>query len=178
LLADTQIDVMQNIFLIGPMGSGKTTIGRQLAGRLDKHFYDSDREIEKRTGADIALIFEIEGEEGFRQREVKMIKELSSMGDIVLATGGGVVLSADNRACLKTCGKVVYLKSSPEKLFDRTARDKERPLLNTTDRMTTIKELMEKRGPLYEEIADLIVTTDNNSIKQIVNKISQQLNWK
>ena len=165
----------RNIFIIGPMGSGKTTIGRQLAARLGKPFYDSDREIEKRTGVDVALIFEIEGEEGFRQRETKMIGELAAMDDIVLATGGGVVLSKDNRTCLQNNGRIVYLKSSPQKLFDRTIKDKTRPLLNTEDRMTKINELLEKRGPLYEELADLIICTDNRHVKQIVNTISRQL---
>jgi len=171
-----QVGVMQNIFLIGPMGSGKTTIGRQLATRSGKQFYDSDREIEKRTGVDVALIFEIESEAGFRQREIKMIKELAGMDDIILATGGGAVLSADNRGCLKKNGKVIYLKSSPEKLFERTVKDKERPLLNTEDRMATIKSLLEDRGALYEATANLIIHTDDDSIQEIVSKISQQLN--
>ena len=166
---------MQNIFLIGPMGSGKTTIGRQLAARLDRKFYDSDREIEKRTGVDVALIFEIEGEEGFRLRETKMISELAKKQKSVIATGGGSVLSEENRACIKQNGKVIYLKSSQEKLFERTFRDKKRPLLETEDRMATIKELLEKRGPLYEEIADLIICTDHRPINQIINKISQKL---
>ncbi len=167
---------MKNIFLIGPMGSGKTTIGRQLAARLDRKFYDSDREIEKRTGVDVALIFEIEGEEGFRLRETKMINELAKKQDSVIATGGGTILSEENRACLKQSGRVIYLKSSEEKLFERTFRDKKRPLLNTEDCLATIKELLEKRGPLYEEIADLIICTDHRPINQIINKISQKLN--
>lgn len=166
---------MQNIFLIGPMGSGKTTIGRQLATRLDRKFYDSDREIEKSTGVDVALIFEIEGEEGFRLRETKMISELAKKQKSVIATGGGSVLSEENRACIKQNGKVIYLKSSQEKIFERTFRDKKRPLLETEDRMATIKELLEKRGPLYEEIADLIICTDHRPINQIINKISQKL---
>lgn len=170
------MEATQNIFLVGPMGSGKTTIGRQLASRLEMQFYDSDGEIEKRTGADIALIFEIEGEDGFRKRESKMIKELTAKQGILLATGGGAILSEDNRNHLKSRGRVVYLKSSPEKLIERTAKDKKRPLLNTDDRKATILEMLEIRDPLYEEVADLIIQTDNNMIKQIVNKICQQLN--
>jgi shikimate kinase len=166
---------MQNIFLVGPMGSGKTTIGRQLATRLGKQFYDSDGEIEKRTGADISLIFEIEGEEGFRQREAKMIEELTMKEDILLATGGGAVLSEVNRQLLKKRGYVIYLKSSAERLIERTAKDRKRPLLNTDDRKTTIVKMLEVRAPLYEEVADLIIKTDNNAVKQIVNEISQQL---
>ena len=169
------MEATQNIFLIGPMGSGKTTIGRQLASRLGMQFYDSDGEIEKKTGADIALIFEIEGEEGFRKREAKMIEELTAKEGILLATGGGAILSDDNRNFLKSRGRVVYLKSSPEKLMDRTVKDKKRPLLNTDDRRATILEMLETRSPLYEEVADLIIQTDNNIIKQIVNRICQQL---
>jgi shikimate kinase len=169
------VEAIQNIFLIGPMGSGKTTIGRQLASRLGMQFYDSDGEIEKKTGADIALIFEIEGEEGFRKREAKMIEELTAKKGILLATGGGAILSDSNRKFLKSRGRVVYLKSSPEKLMDRTAKDKKRPLLNTDDRRATILEMLETRVPLYEEVADLVIQTDNNIIKQIVNRICQQL---
>ncbi|MBT7950773.1 MAG: shikimate kinase AroK [Gammaproteobacteria bacterium] len=169
------MEAIQNIFLIGPMGSGKTTIGRQLASRLGMQFYDSDGEIEKKTGADIALIFEIEGEEGFRKREAKMIEELTAKKGILLATGGGAILSDSNRKFLKSRGRVVYLKSSPEKLMDRTAKDKKRPLLNTDDRRATILEMLETRVPLYEEVADLVIQTDNNIIKQIVNRICQQL---
>ncbi len=157
------------------MGSGKTTIGRQLAARLDREFYDSDREIEKRTGVDVALIFEIEGEEGFRKRETVMINELVNLQDSIIATGGGVVIAKDNRINLKRNGSVIYLQSSDRKLFERTARNKNRPLLNTEDRMTTIRELLEKRGPLYEEIADLIISTDHEPLKQIVEKISRYL---
>jgi shikimate kinase len=166
---------MENIFLVGPMGSGKTTIGRQVATRLNIQFYDSDKEIEERTGADISLIFEIEGEEGFREREIKMIEELTSKRSILLATGGGAVLSEQNRRCLMSRGQVIYLKSTPEKLLDRTSKDKKRPLLNTEDRKKNMLDMLEKRAPLYEEIADFIVQTDNQVIKQIVNNICEQL---
>ncbi len=167
---------MQNIFLIGPLGSGKTTIGRQIAARLDMQFYDSDKEVENRTGVDIALIFEIEGEDGFRKRESKILDELTALNGILLATGGGAILSEDNRDRLKSRGKVIYLKSSLENLLERTSRDKRRPLLNTDDRKTTMLKMLETRGPLYEDSADIIVQTDNNAIKQIVTNICKQLN--
>ena len=169
---------MQNIFLVGPMGSGKSTIGRQLATRLGKEFYDSDREIEARTGVDIALIFEIEGEQGFRKRETAMLEELAGLHDVIIATGGGVVLSADNRNLLNRSGTVVYLKSSPERLFERTARDKKRPLLNTEDRKLTIQKLLDDRNPLYEEVADIVISTDDEPIKLIVSNINQELEKK
>jgi shikimate kinase len=162
---------MRNIFLIGPMGSGKTTIGRQLASRIGKEFCDTDKEIEKRTGVDVARIFEIEGEDGFRARETKMLKDLVSKNDTIIATGGGAILVEENRNCIKENGQVVYLKSSSQKLYDRTARDKKRPLLNTDDRMATIEELLKIRGPFYEAAADVIVSTDDEPVKQIMNKI-------
>ena len=153
------------------MGSGKTTIGRQLASRIGKEFYDTDKEIEKRTGVDVARIFEIEGEDGFRARETKMLKDLVSKNDTIIATGGGSILVEENRNCIKENGQVVYLKSSSQKLYDRTARDKKRPLLNTDDRMATIEELLKIRVPFYEAAADVIVSTDDESVKQIMNKI-------
>lgn len=158
------------------MGSGKTTIGRQLANSLGREFFDSDREIEKRTGVDIPLIFEIEGEEGFRKRETKMLKELILRENIVLATGGGVILAEENRLLLKRYGYVIYLKTTSNKLYQRTKKDKKRPLLNTEDRMKTIEDLLEVRGPLYEEVADQLVESDGNSIKQIVQQIVNSLN--
>lgn len=166
---------MQNIYLIGPMGSGKTTIGRQLAARLGKAFYDSDHEIEKRTGVDVALIFEIEGEQGFRQREMKVIDELADMQDSVIATGGGAILAEANRTRLKNTGQIVYLLSSAEKIYERTSRDKKRPLLNTENRMATINRLIEQRGPVYESLADLVISTDKRSIKNIVSRICSEL---
>ncbi len=166
---------MQNLFLIGPMGSGKTSIGRQLAERMDLEFFDSDKEIENRTGVDIALIFEIEGEEGFRQREEKMIEELAVKSDCVIATGGGVILAEKNRLCLKATGRVVYLKSSAANLHERTIKDKRRPLLNTEDRFMTIKDILKVRGPIYEDVADIIVSTDDKTIKQIIETIVKQV---
>lgn len=153
------------------MGSGKSTIGRQLALHLGKEFFDSDREIELRTGVDIALIFEIEGEAGFRKREAAMIEELAAKQGVVIATGGGVVLTEGNRRCLRRSGKVFYLKSSAQRLFERTSRDKQRPLLNTGDRQQTIEKLLQERNPLYEEIADFTISTDSEPVKQVIREI-------
>lgn len=164
-----------NIFLIGPMGVGKSTIGMRLAALTDKKFIDSDSEIINSTGVSIDLIFEIEGEEGFRKRENRIIAELTALENIVLATGGGVVLSADNRVCLKRSGTVIYLKASPEQLLERTVKDRKRPLLQTDDRLGKIKELLKIRGALYEELADIIIITDDRDVKDIVNKIYQKL---
>ncbi len=157
------------------MGSGKSTIGRQLALHLGKDFFDSDREIESKTGVDIALIFEIEGEAGFRKRESRMIEELSARQGVIIATGGGVVLSEDNRRCLSRSGIVFYLKSSAQRLFERTVRDKQRPLLNTDDRKQTIEKLLQERNPLYEEVADYTISTDSEPVKQIIGDICRYL---
>ncbi len=157
------------------MGSGKTTIGRQLALHLGRDFFDSDREIEARTGVDIALIFEIEGEEGFRKREAAMIEELAAKQGVIIATGGGVVLTEGNRRCLSRNGIVFYLKSSAQRLFERTSRDKQRPLLNTDDRKQTIEMLLKERNPLYEEIADFTIATDSEPVKQVISEICRNL---
>ena len=162
-----------NIFLIGPMGAGKTTIGRQLAKKIAHEFYDSDHEIEQRTGADIPLIFEIEGEEGFRKRESQVITELVAKENIVLSTGGGAVLKQENRQVLKDNGLIVYLKSSPEKLFKRTENDKRRPLLESDDRMKQIEKILSEREPLYIELADEIVETTTMTIKKIIHKLQK-----
>jgi shikimate kinase len=160
-----------NIFLIGPMGAGKSTIGRRLARKLKLKFLDSDQAIENRTGARIALIFEIEGEEGFRKRESEIIEELTNQSGVVLATGGGVVLNPVNRQKLAERGVVVYLRAGLGQLLKRTARDTKRPLLNTENPRERIKELLNTRTPLYEEIADLIVDTDKQPVTQIVEEI-------
>lgn len=165
----------QNIFLVGPMGAGKSTIGIRLAKLMDKIFIDSDSEIINITGVSIDLIFEIEGESGFRKRESKIIAELTARENIVLATGGGAILDADNRGCLKRSGTVVYLKASPEQLLKRTVKDKKRPLLQTDDRLGKIEQLLKTRGPLYEELADIIINTDDRDVKDIVDKIQQKL---
>ncbi|HIQ54833.1 shikimate kinase I [Halopseudomonas pachastrellae] len=166
---------MRNVFLIGPMGAGKSTIGRLLAKELKFPFKDSDREIEVRTGADIPWIFDVEGEEGFRQREEAMIAELVEERGIVLATGGGVVMRPANRAALTANGLVVYLCTSVEQQLQRTAKDRQRPLLQTADPEAVLRDLMARRDPLYREIADLIIETDQRGPKVVVNTILGKL---
>jgi len=160
-----------NIFLIGPMGSGKTTIGRQLARSLKKQFFDSDHEIEVRTGADIPWIFDIEGEAGFRARERAVIDQLSREHNIVLATGGGAVLDPENRQHLCERGLVIYLRASVAQQLQRTAQDQHRPLLQTADPRARLETLMQTRDPLYRDTADLIVDTDRCSIRHMVQRI-------
>jgi len=157
------------------MGAGKSTIGRQLSAVLHKDFKDSDHEIVARTGASIPLIFEIEGEEGFRQREAAMIDELTRQDGLVLATGGGAVLSEENRTRLKERGVVIYLYASLDQLFERTRRDKNRPLLQTEDPRGKLEEMMAVRDPLYREVADMVVHTDDRSIKSVLKEITVRL---
>jgi shikimate kinase len=167
--------VPKNIFLIGLMGAGKSTVGRMLAKRLGKTFIDSDLEIEKRCGVKIPTIFEMEGEEGFRKRESAVIKELTQLENIVLATGGGCVLSSDNRTCLHDNGFVIYLRANPHELWIRTRNDKGRPLLNTADTQKTFKNLFEIRDPLYASIAHQTVETGKPNVNQLTNKLVMQL---
>lgn len=157
------------------MGAGKSTIGRQLAKVLHRKFYDSDKVIEKRTGVSISWIFEMEGEAGFRDRESKTIEELTGLENVVLATGGGVVLSEQNREFLRSRGHVIYLSATAEQLYRRTARDKKRPLLQTGDRRKQIDDLLAKRDPLYREIADVIIKTSDQSIQHTVNEVIKKL---
>ena len=167
----------RNVFLVGPMGAGKTTIGKQLAQILHLEFIDSDQEIEARTGAPIDWIFDIEGESGFRVRERDVIAELSQRQGIVLATGGGAIAEAENRTYLAGRGIVVYLETSIEQQLERTRRDKRRPLLQgNDDPESTLVELHNERDKLYREIADVIVATNENSIKTVANKIVAQIN--
>jgi shikimate kinase len=153
------------------MGAGKTTIGRRLAKSLRRKFIDTDQELERRTGATIALIFDVEGEAGFRERETRIIEELSELDDIVLATGGGAVLAPQNRAILSNRGFVVYLHADIDQLVERTRRDANRPLLNTEDPAARMRELLEHREPLYREIADLIIDTGNLNMQNVLKQI-------
>ncbi len=167
----------RNIFLVGPMGAGKTTIGKQLAQLLHLEFIDTDQEIESRTGAPIDWIFDIEGEDGFRAREKEIIAELSQRQGIVLATGGGAVVTPENRTFLAGRGIVVYLETSIEQQLERTRKDKRRPLLqNTDDPEATLIALHKERDAQYREIADVVVATNENSIKSVANKIANQIN--
>lgn len=166
----------RNIFLIGPMGAGKSTIGRHLADQLHLEFYDSDQEIERRTGADIAWVFDIEGEEGFRTREENVINDLSEKQGIVLATGGGSIIRKSVRNKLSARGIVVYLETTIDKQVARTQRDKRRPLLqNTNSPENVLKDLAGERNPLYEEIADYTVQTDDQSARAVANEIINQI---
>ncbi|MEN8213244.1 MAG: shikimate kinase AroK [Pseudomonadota bacterium] len=159
------------IFLIGPMGAGKSTIGKQLAAALKLAFVDSDAEIQQRTGVDIPTIFEFEGEEGFRKREAAVIEELTQQDQLVLATGGGAVLDAGNRRNLAARGFVIYLQCSTQQQFERTAKDKNRPLLDADDPMAALDQLMEVRAPLYNEISDLVISTEQRGASGVVREI-------
>ena len=170
-------NVSGSFFLVGPMGAGKSTIGRQLARCLKLKFVDSDREIELRTGVDIPLIFELEGESGFRKRERKVIDELTTKPGIMLATGGGAVMDKLNRQHLAARGRVIYLHTSVEQQLQRTAHDRNRPLLQTANPKQKLQELMAVRDPLYREIADWVIETDGcrvpDVVQQIIHKIEQ-----
>jgi shikimate kinase len=164
-----------NIFLVGPMGVGKSTIGKRLAAVTGKRFVDSDEEIERKTGVEIDLIFEIEGEPGFRRREARLIEELADLHDIVLATGGGAVLDPANRALLKKSGLIVYLSAPAVVLARRTARDRRRPLLRGGDRLQRIEQLLSERESFYREIADVIIDTAGHSVKESLDEICRRL---
>lgn len=165
-----------NIFLIGPMGAGKTTVGKRLAETRGLEFIDSDTEIEERTGVDIPLIFEKEGEAGFRKRERLVIADLTQRSGIVLATGGGAVLDADNRQWLSARGFVVYLHASVDQQQHRTSRNDNRPLLqNVPDRREVLQRLFETRDPLYREIADLVISTDGRNARQLAREIEDHI---
>jgi 3-dehydroquinate synthase len=165
----------KNIFLVGLMGAGKTTIGRMLARRLGMHFADSDHEIEARTGASVPWIFEIEGEASFRRREADMIRELTAGSGLVLATGGGAVLNPESRRLLAERGTVVYLRASVNSILQRTSHDKNRPLLQTADPRRKLEDLTAQREPLYREIADLVIDTGRPNVQSMVQTILDQM---
>ena len=164
-----------NIYLVGLMGAGKTTVGRQLAKRLGRQFYDSDHEIVQRTGVPIPTIFEIEGETGFRRRETQMMDELTLEPDIVIATGGGVVIAPENRALMRERGVVVYLNVPPQILYERTRHDRNRPLLQVENPRQRIDELYRQRDPLYREVAHIIVDGGRTNPGTMVRLIEDAL---
>lgn len=164
-----------NIFLVGMMGAGKTTIGQALAKRLTRPFFDTDQEIVRHTGVAIPVIFDIEGEAGFRQREHAILQELTQMNDVVLATGGGVVLQNENCDILKSRGTVIYLRASADDLWRRTRHDRNRPLLHTPNPLETLRALHEQRDPRYREVADIIVDTGSQSAQRLVIDVVNKL---
>jgi len=167
--------VPSNIFLVGFMGSGKSTVGRQLAAELGKEFFDCDGVLEERTGVDIPYIFDLEGETGFRRREAAVLRELAAKRGIVLSTGGGVVGDPDNRRALATNGFVVYLHASVDLLHRRTSRDRNRPMLYAEDPRKRIEDLLALRGPLYREVADLVVEAGCRGSRRVVQEIVHAL---
>ena len=160
-----------NVFLVGMMGAGKTTLGRALAQRLRLDFVDTDRVLVERTGVPVATVFEIEGEDGFRRRESAILAELAAGDDRVIATGGGAILAAENRAVMRANGTVVYLRAKLESLWERTRHDATRPLLATPDPRATIGRLLEQRDPLYQEAAHLVVDTGSQSAATLVGRV-------
>ena len=169
-----------NLFLVGMMGAGKTTVGRLLARRLKLRFVDSDHEIESRCGVKVPTIFDIEGEAGFRARETQTLAELTALDGIVLATGGGAVLSEENRRRLAARGTVIYLSARPEELFERVRQDRNRPLLATADPLARLRALHAERDPLYRAVADLVVDSSRQSVQALGRTIAEQLTvrWK
>jgi len=166
---------LTNIFLVGPMGVGKTTLAHHLAEMLNLTFVDSDHEIEKHTSVTIPWIFEYEGEAGFRKREQAMIAELTALDNIILSTGGGVVLSASNRQLLQSRGYVIYLHASVDRLLERTARSHHRPLLETSNRREKLEMLFKERHPLYVQVADVTIETGQHSVRQVVKAVLEHL---
>ncbi len=160
-----------NLFLIGPMGAGKSTIGKELAKELKLEFYDADQEIETRSGADIAWIFDVEGESGFRKREATVIDSLTQLSGIVLATGGGAILTPENRTRLAARGIVVYLYTTVEQQVQRTAKDKRRPLLQNEVPESKLSSLMQERDPLYREVADMVIETDGRTVRSVAKEV-------
>jgi shikimate kinase len=168
---NTAVKTTRNVFLVGMMGAGKTTVGRQLAKRLGKTFYDTDREIETRTGVRVAVIFDIEGEAGFRKREAEVVERLTALDNVVLATGGGAILDTHNREYLRTRGFVIYLHAQPQALWQRTRNDKSRPLLLGGDPRERLESLYAVRDPLYREVADLLIDTGRQSVGLLLTHV-------
>ena len=164
-----------SIFLVGLMGAGKTSVGKVLSRRLGKAFYDCDHEIERATGVKVPVIFDIEGEAGFRAREARVLAELVTRTDIVLATGGGAAVSAANRKLLREHGIVVYLRATPNDLWQRTRHDRNRPLLQTADPLARLTELYEERDPLYRAAADIVIDTGSQSLISLAHKLEHRL---
>lgn len=171
-------DAPTSIFLVGMMGAGKTTLGRHLARLLNRKFIDLDQELEARCGVSVAVIFDIEGEQGFRVRESEALDACTRQSGIVLATGGGAVLSAQNRVLLKKRGTVIYLRASAQELYRRLAYDKSRPLLQTKNPKARIAQLVQEREPLYEEVADYVFETGFASVKKVVHDLMTMLETK
>jgi shikimate kinase len=164
-----------NIFLVGMMGAGKTTLGKALAQRLAREFFDTDRVLVERTGVAVATIFDIEGEPGFRRREALALAELAQRSECVVATGGGIVLAPENRQAMRAAGTVIYLRARLENLWERTRHDSTRPLLSTPDPRGTLARLLEEREPLYREAAHLVVETGSQSAATLVNRVAAAL---
>nr|VFJ74672.1 MAG: shikimate kinase [Candidatus Kentron sp. FW] len=169
------VEVLANVFLVGPMGVGKTSVGRQLAKFLGKQFVDSDREIEARAGAAVSLLFELEGEPGFRLREQSTIDELTRREGIVLATGGGAILVRENRIRLANRGIVIYLYAPIERLIQRTSGDRNRPLLQTADPRGRLEKIVKEREPFYRQVADMVVSADGKSPRHVANHILKRI---
>ena len=169
-----------NLFLVGMMGAGKTTVGRLLARRLKRRFFDCDLEIERRCGVKVPTIFDIEGEAGFRLREMQTLEQLTALEDIVLATGGGAVLADENRRRLAARGTVVYLCARPEDLYERVRQDRNRPLLATRDPLGRLRELHAERDPLYRAIADVVIDSGRQNIQSLTRNLADELSqrWK
>lgn len=173
--SENPVEIPGNVYLVGLMGAGKTSVGRVLAKRLKKTFIDSDHEIESRTGVRIPVIFEIEGEEGFRRREATVLRELVLLPEVVLATGGGAVLDSGNRFLLHSTGTVIYLRAEPSELWLRTRHDRNRPLLQSANPLARLEELLALRDPLYRDAAHLVVDTGSQSIRSLVSRIEREL---
>ncbi len=169
------MQALPNLILIGPMGAGKSTIGRLLAAELSREFFDSDHEIQARCGADIPWIFDVEGESGFRDRETLMIRDLTRRDGVVIATGGGAVLREENRRMLRESGTVIYLFTTVEQQLRRTAKDRNRPLLQRPDKEAVLRDMFALRDPLYRATADVVVRTDRRGPRAVVNEIVRRV---